>query len=61
MMSPTPSVGSIGRRGVDDEEDELDMWGRLVVKKLRKFKDKKTQEDVQNYIQLLLTDAGRGE
>ena len=61
MMSPTPSVGSIGRRVVDDEEDELDMWGRLVVKKLRKFKDKKTQEDVQNYIQLLLTDAGRGE
>ena len=61
MMSPTPSVASFGRRAVDVEGDELDMWGLLVVKKLRTFKDKKTQEDVQNYIQLLLTDADRGE
>ena len=61
LMSPTPSVTSVGHIGLDKEEDEPDMWGRLIVKKLSKFTDKKRQEDVQNYIYFLLTDADRGE
>ena len=60
MMSPTPSTETLVARSVDGEEDELTMWGKLIVKKLRKFKDKQKMEDVQNYIHVLITDAERG-
>ena len=60
MMSPTPSTESVFARSVEGEEDELTMWGKLIVKKLRKFKDKQKMEDVQNYIHVLITDAERG-
>ena len=60
MMSPTPSTESVVARSVEGEEDELTMWGKLIVKKLRKFKDKQKMEDVQNYIHVLITDAERG-
>ena len=62
MVSPTPSTQSVPGRSVEPEdEDELTMWGKLIVKKLRKFKDRKKMEDVQNYIHVLITDAERGE
>ena len=57
---PTPSVISASMHA-DEEEDDLNIWGRLIVRKLRKFKDKKMQEDVQNFIHVLVTDAERGE
>ena len=60
INSPTPSVISASMRG-EEEEDDLNIWGRLIVRKLRKFKDKKMQEDVQNFIHVLVTDAERGE
>ena len=49
MMSPTLSTESVVARSVEAEEDELIMWGKLIVKKLRKFKDKQKMEDIQNY------------
>ena len=55
MMSPTPSTESVVARSVEGEEDELTMWGKLIVKKLRKFKDKQKMEDVQNHIHVLIT------
>ena len=60
INSPTPSVISASMRA-EEEEDDLNIWGRLIVRKLRKFKDKKMQEDVQNFIHVLVTDAERGE
>ena len=60
ITSPTPSVISASMRA-DEEEDDLNIWGRLIVRKLRKFKDKKMQEDVQNFIHVLVTDAEHGE
>ena len=56
INSPTPSVISASMRA-EEEEDDLNIWGRLIVRKLRKFKDKKMQEDVQNFIHVLVTDA----
>ena len=60
MMSPTPSTESVVARSVEGEEDELTMWGKLIVKKLRKFKDKQKMEGVQIYIHVLITDAECG-
>ena len=40
ITSPTPSVILASMRA-DEEEDDLNIWGRLIVRKLRKFKDKK--------------------
>ena len=60
-MSPTPSVISARSTRSEDDEDDLTIWGRLIVRKLRKYTDKRLQEDVQNYIHVLVTDAERGE
>ena len=35
MMSPTPSTESVVARSVEGEEDELTMWGKLIVKNKR--------------------------
>ena len=61
IMSPTPSVISARSTRSEDDEDDLTIWGRLIVRKLRKYTDKRLQEDVQNYIHVLVTDAERGE
>ena len=61
LMSPTPSVISARSTRSEDDEDDLTIWGRLIVRKLRKYTDKRLQEDVQNYIHVLVTDAERGE
>ena len=60
MSSPTPSVISASMCA-DEEEDDLNIWGCLIIRKLRKFKDQKMQEDVQSFIHVLVTDAERGE